>query len=238
MYIYIYTDIYGIPAFTDTAIPILARFGKKRYVLKKPDDPVESIARVEMNVPHWDLGRLGTSIVAKHCNGHPRYPSQLRRSFWWKIYINYIYMYVSWVVIGMPGEVFRLSHIRKAGFLSVGFRDSIPAGCLETAWYMMIYTVKKGYSATLNDQVLPRTSQYMSICSIILPTMFDIIPETIQIRRAGNFKVVYGVLPSATVAGALEACSASDALHQRFQGSKTHDVETWRDIGWLQYVAI
>ncbi|CAL1142838.1 unnamed protein product, partial [Cladocopium goreaui] len=25
-------------------------FGKKRYVLKKPDDPVESIARVEMNV--------------------------------------------------------------------------------------------------------------------------------------------------------------------------------------------
>ena len=147
-------------------------------------------------------------------------------------------MYVSWVVIGMPGEVFRLSHIRKAGFLSVGFRDSIPAGCLETAWYMMIYTVKKGYSATLNDQVLPRTSQYMSICSIILPTMFDIIPETIQIRRAGNFTVVYGVLPSATVAGALEACSASDALHQRFQGSKTHDVETWRDIGWLQYVAI
>ena len=207
---------------------------------------MESIARVEMNVPHWDLGRLGTSIVAKHCNGHPRYPSQLRRSFWWKIYIYiyinyiymYIYMYVSWVVIGMPGEVFRLSHIRKAGFLSVGFRDSIPAGCLETAWYMMIYTVKKGYSATLNDQVLPRTSQYMSICSIILPTMFDIIPETIQIRRAGNFKVVYGVLPSATVAGALEACSASDALHQRFQGSKTHDVETWRDIGWLQYVAI
>ena len=81
MYIYIYTDIYGIPAFTDTAIPILARFGKKRYVLKKPDDPVESIARVEMNVPHWDLGRLGTSIVARHCNGHPRYPSQLRRSF-------------------------------------------------------------------------------------------------------------------------------------------------------------
>ena len=79
---------------------------------------------------------------------------------------------------------------------------------------------------------------HMSICSIILPTMFDIIPETIQIRRAGNFKVVYGVLPSATVAGALEACSASDALHQRFQGSKTHDVETWRDIGWLQYVAI
>lgn len=24
------------------------RFGKKRYVIKKPDDPVESIARVEM----------------------------------------------------------------------------------------------------------------------------------------------------------------------------------------------
>ena len=79
------------------------------------------------------------------------------------IYVYIYYMYVSWVVIGMPGEVFRLSQIRKAGFLSVGFRDSIPAGCLETAWYMMIYTVKKGYSATLNDQVLPRTSQYMSI---------------------------------------------------------------------------
>ena len=56
--------------------------------------------------------------------------------------------------------------------------------------------------------------------------MFDIIPETLQIRRAGNFKVVYGVLPSATVAGALEACSASDALHQRFQGSSLR--MTWR----------
>ncbi|CAL1129937.1 unnamed protein product [Cladocopium goreaui] len=30
--------------------PRIQRFGKKRYVLKKPDDPVESIARVEMNV--------------------------------------------------------------------------------------------------------------------------------------------------------------------------------------------
>lgn len=72
MYIYIFIDIYYTwylhihIAFKTSFYPSypfclalqknIGRFGKKRYIVKKPDDPVESIARVEINVT-WFLQR-------------------------------------------------------------------------------------------------------------------------------------------------------------------------------------
>ena len=105
-YIMLYTCTYGYIRYTSfyrhPAIPILARFGKKRYVLKKPDDPVESIARVEMNVPpDWGIWENldGTTIFWRApLQRKLQRTSKISKSAWSIVLMKDIYIYIIYIL--------------------------------------------------------------------------------------------------------------------------------------------